>query len=277
MDALPAIPPETVQRICAAADALYEEGGRSGPPNVDAVRRRARANMNQTSEVMRDWRLRLQAPAPVQDEQLPPGLMEAAQHLMRGVWHQASHLANTRIQEAQAGWNRDRAAQEEVRAELAHAFDRQTTELAASEQQRAELDAQLRAAIAARHQADNAARAATLQANGSAEALKVTREQIQELQQQLRYAQHHQEQLAEQLRQSHAEAQAAAARNLSEQTRYAQELGEARQDANQLRAQLAAIEALQAGGPGPASPAAPTGDGATPSTNRPSSRKGSPS
>ena len=50
------IPNDIVRRITLAAYQLHEENGRSTFPNVDAVRRKARVNMNDASAVMRAWR-----------------------------------------------------------------------------------------------------------------------------------------------------------------------------------------------------------------------------
>lgn len=50
------IPADVRERIIAAAAELYEQAGRENLPTVDAVRRAARADMNTTSAVMREWR-----------------------------------------------------------------------------------------------------------------------------------------------------------------------------------------------------------------------------
>lgn len=241
MDSLASLPPDTVQRIFTAADELYKEGGCTAFPNVDVVRQRARTNMNSTSLAMRDWRQRHDGSAPALDEQLPPGLRDAAQQLVLGAWREALALASSRIQVAQAGWNSERNDQEEVRAQLAQAFDRQGAELAACEHANRQLAAQLQAAQEARVTGELAAQETALQASSTAQALSLVQAQLQEVQSQLRLAQHHQEQLAQQLRQQHADALSAAERNLLEQTRYARELGEARQEAALLRAQLDAL------------------------------------
>jgi colicin import membrane protein len=48
--------PEVHARIVAAADSQYESSGRRALPNVDAVRKAARVNMNDASLAMKDWR-----------------------------------------------------------------------------------------------------------------------------------------------------------------------------------------------------------------------------
>lgn len=59
-----AIPAELKDRITAAAQELYEQADCQRFPTVDAVRRHAKADMNSTSAVMREWRKAQQA-APV--------------------------------------------------------------------------------------------------------------------------------------------------------------------------------------------------------------------
>ena len=51
-----AIPAELKDRITAAAQELYEQADCQRFPTVDAVRRHAKADMNSTSAVMREWR-----------------------------------------------------------------------------------------------------------------------------------------------------------------------------------------------------------------------------
>ena len=47
---------EIEDRIFAAANALYEEGGRQSFPTVDVVRKAVRASMNDVCTAMRTWR-----------------------------------------------------------------------------------------------------------------------------------------------------------------------------------------------------------------------------
>ncbi|WP_425480517.1 DNA-binding protein [Xanthomonas vasicola] len=54
---VPLLPePQIRERIIAAANQLFEQAGRAQFPAVDAVRRLARANMGDTSAVMKEWR-----------------------------------------------------------------------------------------------------------------------------------------------------------------------------------------------------------------------------
>ena len=124
------IPSDTVKRITIAADQLYEEGGRSGFPNVDAVRRKARVNMNDASNVMRAWRrAQTEAAAPLSSS-IPGSVQAASQAMLTAVWNAATNAANTNLQTAQAGWEQERAEAEACRYQLATAFDNQSEELA---------------------------------------------------------------------------------------------------------------------------------------------------
>ena len=125
---------ETVQRITNAADALYEENGKSVFPNVDAVRRRARVNMNDASGVMRLWRReRSKAAAPLTTA-IPAPVLDASQALLAALWKEATEAANANLSTAQNGWELERAEAEACREQLAHAFDGQSAELAVSQQ-----------------------------------------------------------------------------------------------------------------------------------------------
>jgi colicin import membrane protein len=123
------IPSDTVKRITSAADQLYEEGGRQAFPNVDAVRRRARVNMNDASGVMRVWRRAQTAAAAPLTTAVPLPVQEASQALLASVWKAATTTANANLQAAQAGWELERTEAETSREQLATAFDRQSEEL----------------------------------------------------------------------------------------------------------------------------------------------------
>jgi myosin heavy subunit len=235
------ISPDIVRRINEAADQLYEEAGRSAFPNVDAVRRRARANMNHASLVMRDWRHRHIAPTAVPEDALPDSLEPAARQLLNAFWREASILANGHLQTAQTGWDQERSELEEIRDQLAAAFDTQAGELAAAHQTNAALRNEISAQQEQLVELAQRAEEALAKAGNADAALEHAKTQLQELHESLRQAQHTQQQLAQRLQEQHAAATATAERNLSEQTRYAEQLGQARQEAAGLHAQLAAL------------------------------------
>ncbi|WP_084806242.1 DNA-binding protein [Duganella sp. HH105] len=234
------IAPDIVRRINEAADQLYEEAGRNAFPNVDAVRRRARANMNHVSLVMRDWRHQRMVPSAVQEDALPASLEPAGRQLLHAFWREASAIANGHLQAAQTGWEQERGELEEFRDQLAAAFDTQAGELTAACQAssalRAEIGKQEEQLAVLKQRVNDA----ETHAGNARAALEYSQAQLRELHESLRQAQLAQQQLAQQLQDQHAAAVVAAERNLSEQTRYAEQLGQARQEVAGLRAQLAA-------------------------------------
>lgn len=153
--------------------------------------------------------------------------------------NEATAIANGRLQTAQTGWEQERGELEVFRDQLAAAFDTQAGELAAAYQAssalRTEIDAQKEQLAALAQRVNDAETSA---ANAGA-ALAHAQTQFRELHESLRLAQLAQQQLAQQLQDQHTAATEAAERNLGEQTRYAEQLGQARQEAAGLRAQLA--------------------------------------
>ncbi|CCF70694.1 hypothetical protein KOJCDNHJ_04427 (plasmid) [Xanthomonas citri pv. punicae] len=75
-------------RILAAADALYEQAGREVFPTVDAVRKAAKANMNEASTVMKEWRRTQARPASVA-VQVPEPVQQAAGLAVVAIWQAA--------------------------------------------------------------------------------------------------------------------------------------------------------------------------------------------
>lgn len=136
--------PEVRARIIAAADQLFEAGGRSDFPPVDAVRRVARADMNTTSAVMKEWR-RMQTTQPAAVAVAIPERVQAAQQAaLAELWRGAQELANEALAAAKQAWEAERAEAEVLRAELSQAFEAQAEELAAAQARIAELEGQLK-------------------------------------------------------------------------------------------------------------------------------------
>lgn len=126
---------ETIQsiqeRVFAAADELYAESGNTSP-TVDAVRRRARVNMNDASTCMKEWRQkRTPAPNPVAP-QLPADLQATCTAALAQLWQQAVSLANEPLRAAHAGWELERVRANDVERELSAAYDQQSAELTAA-------------------------------------------------------------------------------------------------------------------------------------------------
>lgn len=126
---LPPIPADIRERILAAADELHRAGGGERLPTVDEVRRHARVDMNAASAVMRDWRRQqIAKPAPVAIA-VPEVIAQASQQALAQLWTQAQELANESLRSAQAAWDSERAELEQMRGELAEAFESQAAEL----------------------------------------------------------------------------------------------------------------------------------------------------
>lgn len=134
---------QTIQdRIFAAADELYAEGGGNTPPTVDAVRRRARVNMNDARACMKEWRQK-QRPAftPIA-VQLPGDLQATWTSALAQLWQQALSLSNEPLRAAHAGWELERARASDAERELAAAYDQQSAELTAAHDEVARLSMQ---------------------------------------------------------------------------------------------------------------------------------------
>lgn len=124
-----AIPVDVRDRIIAAAVELFEQSGRKSPPTVDAVRRLARADMNTTSAVMREWRRAQTAQAAPVAVSVPELVSQASGAALVALWQQAQELANESLRAAQAAWETERAELDGMRQELADAYEIQADEL----------------------------------------------------------------------------------------------------------------------------------------------------
>jgi len=141
------INPEVRDRIIDAAERLYAEANRERLPTVDQVRRAARADMNTTSIVMREWRRAQTArPASVTVD-VPERVQEVMQAAVATVWREAQELANESLAAAQQAWEVERAEADTLRTELAEAYEQQAVELEACKRQLADAQAAARAEI----------------------------------------------------------------------------------------------------------------------------------
>lgn len=131
------IPADVRDRIIAAAVELYEQDNRESFPTVDAVRRAARADMNTTSAVMREWRRQQTVQAAPVAVTVPEVVAQANTAALAALWQQAQELANESLRAAQAGWENEREELDAMRAEMADAYESQAAEL---DQVRAELE-----------------------------------------------------------------------------------------------------------------------------------------
>lgn len=123
------IPAEVRDRIIAAANELYEQAGREVFPTVDTVRRAAKADMNTTSTIMRDWRRQQTAQAAPVAVTVPEAVSQANRVALVAMWQQAQELANESLRAAQTAWEVEREELDSMRYELANAFEEQAAEL----------------------------------------------------------------------------------------------------------------------------------------------------
>lgn len=126
---IPSIPADIRERILAAADELYQQSGRESLPTVDQVRRAARVDMNAASAVMREWRRQQIAKPALVAVTVPEVVAQASGQLLAQLWTQAQDLANESLRTAQASWEAERVELEQMRGELAEAFEAQAAEL----------------------------------------------------------------------------------------------------------------------------------------------------
>jgi colicin import membrane protein len=136
---------ETRNRIMTAANQLFEQAGRASFPTVDAVRRTARANMNDASAVMKDWR-RMQTTATAVAVAVPDRVQQASQAALATLWVEAQDLAHETLIASQAAWDAERAEAEKLRVELSAAFEGQAAELDTLQGRLADLEAAAAAA-----------------------------------------------------------------------------------------------------------------------------------
>ncbi len=133
-----AIPSDIRERIIAAATTIYEDNRHEVFPTVDQVRRAARADMNTTSTVMREWRRQQLAKAAPTAIHIPETVSRANSQALANLWQQAQEVANESLRAAQGVWESEREELDSLRREISEAFEQQAKELA---QVRAELEA----------------------------------------------------------------------------------------------------------------------------------------
>ncbi|MBI6621539.1 hypothetical protein YA0783_24940 [Pseudomonas corrugata] len=133
------IPEEVRLRIIEAAEALYLESGHEKLPSVDAVRRRARCDMNSTNRVVRDWKRQLTTRVEPVATLVPEAVVKVFNEVVVSAWLTAQDLANTNLHAAQIAWERERADSDSVRNELSELWDNVTHDLADANERIAEL------------------------------------------------------------------------------------------------------------------------------------------
>lgn len=121
--------PDVQKRIFDAAAQLHSDAGHGDFPTVDAVRRVARTNMNDTAIVMKLWRAMQATAASPAPASIPDNVQRIHNDGLAALWHAANDHAGANLRTAQAGWDVERAEAETVLAQLAASFDAQALEL----------------------------------------------------------------------------------------------------------------------------------------------------
>lgn len=125
---------EIRDRIWAAADFLYEQAGRGeAKPTVDAVRRQAKANMNDVSLVMKDWREAQKTTVKSVAIEVPEPLAVMSVQTLGAMWQTAQDHANESLRAAQAGWDMERMEADALTRQISQAFDDQAAILETAE------------------------------------------------------------------------------------------------------------------------------------------------
>lgn len=147
---------EIRDRIISTADRLYQEAGSDKFPSVDTVRREAKADMNTTSLIMKEWR-RLQTAAPTTVViDVPEIVKEAFNRALADAWGQAQELANESLHVAQSAWESERQEADGLRQEMAEAFEALEQELAQKQTDCEALELKLEAEQQAREEMEQA-------------------------------------------------------------------------------------------------------------------------
>lgn len=125
---------EIRDRIWSAADFLYEQAGRGeAKPTVDAVRRQAKANMNDVSLVMKEWREAQKATVKTVAIEVPEALAIMGVQTLGAMWQTAQEHANDSLRAAQAGWDMERIEADALARQISEAFDEQAAVLDVAE------------------------------------------------------------------------------------------------------------------------------------------------
>ena len=132
-------------RILTAADALYEQTGRTSFPTVDSVRKLAKVNMNDAAATMKEWRRAQTAQAAPVAITVPEAVHQLHSQALAALWQSAQNTANESLRAAQAGWEAERAEAETINKQLGDAYDAQAVELDAANRQIDELAAKYQA------------------------------------------------------------------------------------------------------------------------------------
>jgi len=124
-----ALNPEVKKRIFDAADELHTASETGEYPNVEAVRQRSRAGMNNVVEAMQEWRQNQRKQVQAVREPLPANLHGVLQNMGQNLWETAQQLANESLDTARAAFESEKADLLQLSVEQSDAYEKQAAEL----------------------------------------------------------------------------------------------------------------------------------------------------
>jgi colicin import membrane protein len=135
-----ALNPDVKKRIFDAADELHAASESGDYPNVEAVRQRSRAGMNNVVEAMQEWRQKQRKQVQAVREPLPATLHGALQSMGQALWETAQQLANESLNTARAAFESEKADLLQLSVEQSDAYEQQAAELEAAQLRMTELE-----------------------------------------------------------------------------------------------------------------------------------------
>jgi colicin import membrane protein len=141
-----ALNPDVKKRIFDAADELHAASETGDYPNVEAVRQRSRAGMNNVVEAMQEWRQKQRKQVQAVREPLPAHLNGVLQSMGQNLWETAQQLANESLDTARAAFESEKADLLQLSVEQSDAYEKQAVELEAAHLRMMELERLVEAA-----------------------------------------------------------------------------------------------------------------------------------
>jgi len=135
-----ALNPDVRKRIFDAADELHAESETGEYPNVEAVRQRSRAGMNNVVEAMQEWRQNQRKQVQAVREPLPANLHGVLQSMGQNLWETAQQLANESLDTARAAFESEKSDLIQLSVEQSEAYETQAAALEAAHIRIAELE-----------------------------------------------------------------------------------------------------------------------------------------
>ncbi len=135
-----ALNPDVRKRIFDAADELHAESKTGEYPNVEAVRQRSRAGMNNVVEVMQEWRQNQRKQVQAVREPLPANLHGVLQSMGQNLWETAQQLANESLDTAKAAFESEKSDLIQLSVEQSEAYESQAVALETAHIRIAELE-----------------------------------------------------------------------------------------------------------------------------------------